>query len=370
MSLSYWEYKTWLTQIDFTVVGSGIVGLSTALYLKNRFPKAKILILERGSLPHGASLKNAGFACYGSISEILADLKTQPEEEVVKLVRKRWDGVQLLRKNLGDKAIDFQNYGGHEVFLKEHRERYQQCVEGLGHVNQLLKPIFNQEAYYCHENSFLFNGIVENYITNPLESQIDTGKMMSVLMEVVRKKRINILNAIEVKGFQEIGDHVLVETDHFEFKTRKLLIATNGFAAQLIQEKVRPARAQVLVTRPLKNLHIKGTFHMDEGYYYFRNIRDRILFGGGRNLDFDAEETTAFGETELVQRKLEELLRTVILPNTEFEVDKRWSGIMGIGNSKRPIVKQLSNRVFCGVRLGGMGIAIGSSVGKELADLV
>lgn len=43
---------------------------------------------------------------------------------------------------------------------------------------------------------------------------------------------------------------------------------------------------------------------------------------------------------------------------------------MGLGASKNPIVEQLSEQVYCGVRLGGMGVAIGSLVGKELADLV
>jgi hypothetical protein len=42
---------------------------------------------------------------------------------------------------------------------------------------------------------------------------------------------------------------------------------------------------------------------------------------------------------------------------------------MGIGNSKNPIVSQSEN-VYCGVRLGGMGVAIGSLIGTELADLV
>ena len=94
------------------------------------------------------------------------------------------------------------------------------------------------------------------------------------------------------------------------------------------------------------------------------------MFGGGRNLDFKTEETTAFARTELVQNKLEELLKTTIIPDTPFEIEHRWSGIMGIGQQKKPIVRQLSNHVFCGVRLGGMGVAIGSLVGKELADLL
>lgn len=64
------------------------------------------------------------------------------------------------------------------------------------------------------------------------------------------------------------------------------------------------------------------------------------------------------------------LLKTTILPQTPFEIDHRWSGIMGVGNQKKAIVKQVSNNVFCGVRLGGMGVAIGSSIGKELSELI
>ncbi|MDC6470952.1 FAD-dependent oxidoreductase, partial [Flavobacteriales bacterium] len=133
---------------------------------------------------------------------------------------------------------------------------------------------------------------------------------------------------------------------------------------------VQPARAQVIITKPINNLKIKGSFHLQEGYYYFRNIDDRILIGGGRNLDFSNEKTMNFGQTDLIQNKLEEILKTIILPTTSFEIDQRWSGIMGVGDKKKPIVKQISNHVFCGVRLGGMGIAIGSLVGRELAALV
>ena len=35
----------------------------------------------------------------------------------------------------------------------------------------------------------------------------------------------------------------------------------------------------------------------------------------------------------------------------------RWAGIMGVGKTKKPIVKKLSENVSCGVRMGGMGVA-------------
>ena len=370
MNLSYWELKNWFTNVDYTIVGSGIVGLHCALSLREKFPRSKILILEMGMLPQGASTKNAGFACFGSLSEILDDLKTHSEQEVVQLIQKRWNGLQLLRKNLGDESIDYKPYGGYELFLEDDEETYNECSQKLPFINDLLKPLFSNDVFGKRTNNFAFQRIQKSLFFNPFEAQIDTGKMMHSLLKKAISSDILILNQIEVKSYYEKRDCVEVTLPNYNFSTKKLLFATNGFAAKLTNNQVKPARAQVLITEPIANLDIKGTFHLDKGYYYFRNIDDRILLGGGRNLAFEEETTTKLGETEIIQNRLEKLLKEVILPNTEFKIAHRWSGIMGLGATKNPIVEQLSDHVYCGVRLGGMGVAIGSLIGKELADLV
>jgi len=370
MNLSYWEYQSWLSNIDYTIIGSGIVGLNTALQLKNRFPKANILILERGFLPNGASTKNAGFACFGSLSEILDDLNSHSEEEVVQLVQKRVDGLALLRTSLGDDAIDYKLWGGYELFTPQDKRLLEACESKMDYVNSLLQPIFKEHVFSSGSNKFNFKKVEETVIFNKFEGQINTGKMMEALLQKALSAGIKILNNITVEAFSEVNSSVKIKTDQFEFSTKKLLIATNGFASQLGLESVKPARAQVLITKPIENLQIQGTFHLDKGYYYFRNIDNRILLGGGRNLDLKGEETTELTQTDLIQNKLEELLKDTILPETDFEIAHRWSGIMGVGEQKKPIVKQLSENVFCGVRLGGMGVAIGSLVGQELADLI
>ena len=368
MNYSYWELKEWFSNIDFTIVGSGIVGLNCALELKKKHPKAKILVLEKGMLPQGASTKNAGFACFGSLSELIDDLKTHSEQEVFNLVDKRWKGLQLLRQNLGDKNIDFQQNKGFE--LCETKDFFEDCISQKDKINQLLKPIFKEDIFTTSTNIFQFQNIHEEYVVNNFEGQIDTGKMMSQLLLKTQRLGIKIVNHITMESFSEKEENIHVKTNRIDFYTKKILFATNGFASQLLNENIQPARAQVLITKPIQNLAIKGTFHLDKGYYYFRNIDDRILFGGGRNLDFKTEETTEFGETEIIQNQLEKILKETILPNTQFEIEYKWSGIMGVGNQKKAIVKQLSNHVFCGVRLGGMGVAIGSLVGKELAELL
>lgn len=370
MHLSYWEINKWFSSVDYTIVGSGIVGLHAALHLRERFPDSKILILEKGMLPEGASTKNAGFACFGSLTEIIDDLKTHSEEEVIQLVEKRWKGLQLLRKNLGDVALDFKPFGGYELFLENQTSAYEEAWQKMRLVNEILQPVFKTEVFSKEVDRFNFRKAHEYLIFNPFEGQIDTGKMMHALLKKAASENILILNNQKVTAYHESSQGVSAALGDFSFTTQKLLFATNGFASELIGQAVKPARAQVLITEPIENLDIKGTFHLEQGYYYFRNINNRILLGGGRNLDFEGETTTDLQTTEMIQQRLEMLLREVILPETDFKIAHRWSGIMGMGASKRPIVERLSEHVYCGVRMGGMGVAIGSLIGQELAELV
>ena len=184
MKYSYWELREWFSDIDFTVVGSGIVGLNCAIELKKKHPKARVLLLEKGMLPQGASTKNAGFACFGSLSELIDDLNTHTEEEVFNLVDRRWKGVQLLRKNLGDTKIDFQQNKGFELCTTE--SFFSRCISKKREINELLHPIFKADVFSLSENIFGFQKVHQQYIVNNFEGQIDIGKMTIELLHKVQ----------------------------------------------------------------------------------------------------------------------------------------------------------------------------------------
>ncbi len=370
--LSYWEKNEFFNNIDFVIIGSGIVGLSTAIELKTQFPNAKILIVERGYIPTGASTKNAGFACFGSVSELLYDLEKMSEKDVSQLLEYRWEGLKFLRKRLGDKAIDYQQNGSYELFTSSEKDKFEACKAKIPALNNFVENTLGLKNCFqvLEDNHFRFKNI-SGMIYSPFEGQIDTGKMMINLLRKAIELRINIINSIELKQWTDAGDSVKLETTIGEIKCKQLIICTNGFTHLLLPHiEVKPARAQVILTKPIKDLHIKGIFHYQEGYYYFRNIHDRVLFGGARNLDFKGEETHEFGNTDIITSSLKNLLADVILPDTAFEIEQQWSGIMGVGASKMPLINQHSNNVFYGVRLGGMGIAMGSKIGSELARLI
>ena len=367
VNLSYWELNQYFKIYDLIVVGSGIVGLSTAISFLEKHKKANVLVLERGILPSGASTKNAGFACFGSPSELLSDLKNSNEDIVWQTVKMRWDGLNLLQKRLGKKNIEYEAYGGFELFDDE--KLLDKCTEKLTYLNKNIKKIIGENNCYNNvSNTINYFSKIKGVIKNNFEGQINTGLMMKNLILLAQKKGVVILNSISVKQLNDVGNVVEINSNLGIFKAKKVVVATNGFATQLLNiADVKPARAQVLITKPISGLKIKGAFNYQQGYYYFRNIHNRILFGGGRNLDFKGETTTELNTTDLIQNKLNELLKTIILPHTPFEIEHEWSGIMGVGSEKKPIIKAVSNNVVAAVRMGGMGVSIGSLVGKMAA---
>lgn len=370
MNFSYWENKHLIGESDFTIIGAGITGLTTAIFLKKKYPKKSIQILERGVVPWGASTKNAGFACFGSISEILSDMESVGEQKTIELVEQRWKGLLELRSLLNDQNIGIQKASGYELFTEHQLAIEKICLDRMEDLNHLLYDIFQDRVFSEISNVFGFNG-VRSIVKNQFEAQVDTGLMMKNLIRLVEEVGVHVMTGAKLESFNSRETTVdLVLEGGMLMRTKNLVLCSNGFTSKLKDLEVKPARAQVLITKPIDNLKIKGSFHLEEGYYYFRNIDNRVLFGGGRNLDLEGEETMEMENSDIILNQLKEYLDKVILPNTNYEIDYTWAGIMGVGSSKSPIIRRLEENVYCGVRLGGMGVAIGTLVGKELSELI
>lgn len=372
--LSYWERDSFFRDIDVAIIGSGIVGLSAAIYLKEQAPLLKVVVLERGPLPIGASTRNAGFACFGSLSELLDDLQHSSMDEVLRLVEKRYRGLQKLRQRYSDDAIGYEGLGGYEVFRPTDQPLFEECADQLVDINQQLSSITGPDTYALQDAQIPAHGLVgvQHLILNQKEGQLNTGKLMRSLLQRARDLGVACFCGIAVEALDETDKGVQILTNYgWDITAGKALIATNGFASQLLPElQVKPARNQVLITKSIPHLNLRGCFHYDRGYVYFRNVGDRILLGGGRNQDLHGEETASFGHTELIQNYLIQILEEHIVPEQAVEVDYWWSGIMGVGQQKNPIIDWINPKTVAAVRLGGMGVALGTEAGEQAARMV
>ncbi len=375
MSLSFWETSTFYAPADFVVVGSGIVGLNTALALRLARPSARVVVLEAGRMPCGASIKNAGFACFGSMSELMDDLSNGASpEDVFGLAQRRYKGLLRLREKLGDRALGYEPLGGYEIFTEP--DVFAACADRIEEFNRAMYENIGLENVYSvvpsgSLDSFGFSGVC-GAILNRAEGQIHTGSAMMALLRMARENGVEILNDFALRDWEENDSGVMLHgPEGLVLHASRVLFCTNGYTRKLLPElDVRPARNQVLITEEIPDLPFKGSFHYERGYFYFRNIGDRILLGGGRHLDPDTESTAEDDFTPLIQEALEELLQNVISPRRRPRIAQRWTGILGLGDRKKPIVQLVSPRMAVAVRLGGMGVAIGTLVGEEAARML
>lgn len=373
---SYWDITSWQTY-DVVIVGGGIIGISTALSCAERYPGRRIVVLERGHVPSGATTRNAGFACFGSLSEVAYDIDMMGADAAHSLVQRRWNGLRLLTQRCGTDDMHYIHDGGNEVFLDEHP-----ALARINDVNALLRDIIGEDPFHHRldlRDAYRLSKNIHALVHTPYEGTIHSGMMLRALWRRASAMGVEIRTGTLVTG---IDAHESYVTLHCESPQQSgditctyAVVATNAMIPSLTESpeipRITPGRGQVLVTQQIPGLALRGSFHYDEGYYYFRELDGRVLLGGGRNLDFAGETTTSHDVTDRIQNALDELLRTIILPHHDhIAIEHRWAGTMAFTDDKQPVVAYAQPRVVVAFGCNGMGVALGSNIGEEAAEML
>jgi len=375
---SHWEKTTFLRQADVLIVGAGLTGLQAALELKRLRPSSDVLVVERSSLPRGASTRNAGFACFGGPTELLADLDAYGPESMVETVRQRYEGIRALEENYAGRGIDWYKLGGYEI-VEEGALRSTAEVQGrLRELNGLLAEVTGRaETWSAVPDSYLYlctQTTITGMFHNPLEAQLHPGKLVSLLLSDCHAAGVRFLFGTTVTAVEEGR----VEAEEFgTLRAEQILLTVNAFARKLLPkdfpERIRPVRNQVLLSRKISEFKIRGCFHFHEGYVYFRNVgEDRLLIGGARHLAGAVSETDAFGANETIAATLVEALGRWFpeygLSREDFP--EAWSGIIAQGDGKEPVLRHALPGVLVAGRLAGMGVALSAALGRRAANLL
>lgn len=373
---SFWEINGW-SEADVVIVGAGLVGIQSALAVLERQPTARVLVLERGLVPTGASTRNAGFACIGSVSEVAADIDLLGADAAVEIVRRRYDGLRRLLETCAGHDVGFTRDGGHEIFLEDHPS-----IDRIDEVNEMLRPITGMTTFEQHDDLvtvFGFSPKVRHLVTSPVEGTLHSGKLVSALWGLAQRAGVMIRTGANVTSITDSHGSVELsvsgEIGDWTVRAGSVIIATNAWIPDLVisgqASQIQPARGQILVTEPLPGMPLQGSFHYDEGYVYFRPVGNRILLGGARNLAFEEERTTSHDVTDRIQGALETLLREVIAPSRpQLKIAHRWAGTMAFSPSKHPIVERISPYVTVAFGCNGMGVALSSEVATRAASQV
>ncbi len=372
MQYSVWEKETFYAPADVLIVGAGFTGLWSAYHLKKAQPALNILILERGSVPAGASSRNAGFACFGSLTELLADTRQSGTDAMLELAEMRFRGLEQISRIAARHKVDLELNGGYELI--DAGNPVSDLEDSISWLNDQLKTFLGTSTCFSIADhqipAFGFKDI-QHLILNRHEGTLHPGKLLQALQHELTSMGVRILYGIGVDSYMPQSGQITVNSSEFTFSCANLLLCTNAFTASLLNKvDILPARGQVIVVQPERPPAFSGSFHYDEGFYYFRNHGDRIILGGARNKDFEREATATSGITDTIRQHLETFLQQKLIPGQRYLLTDHWSGIMAMGSSKAPILDRIEPQVFLAARMSGMGVALAPVAGEKIARMI
>ncbi len=368
MSVSYWQADGGqaVREVDFLVIGAGLVGCAAALFAAGA--GRHVTITDARDLGLGASSRNAGFMITGLDSYYHRAIERYERA----VVREMWGLSGTTHRHL------------HHVIDAADGAVQRQCCGSLLLAESEIEARDLEQAARAMDK----DGIdVQFHARDPLRRGFHAAIEQARDAAVQPYELVQALfqqSGAELVAGNEVwriaagaADSVRVYSRRYRFEARHALVCTNAWSGTLLPQLANcivPVRGQVLVTAPLKQGPLLNTCgYSDYGYMYYRDTFDgRLLLGGGRRQNRWLEHNRLDERiSDPVQRTLEAWLRRRF-PDVDAPVERRWAGIMGFSADGLPLVGRLPGIPRAGYAVGfnGHGLALGAGTAERAVDLL
>jgi len=350
---------------DVAVIGAGITGASVCYWLAGR---CKVVLLEWDTIASKASGRNAGFLLTGTSDYYNKAIQRYGHEKA----RAVWEVTQqnhdILEKHIfNHEECDHRRSGSYLVAASK-----KEMEDLLASVDLLKKDGFNYKLISESEiHTILSSKSFHGAAFNASDGEVNPVKLVGALVGKAKDNGAQVFEKTAVKRIFA-KDGFSIKTEHATVNSDFVVLATNAYTPLLypyLKGRITPIRGQMLATNPLGK-RFEGVFYTNYGYEYWRQTPDgRILAGGFRELDLARERGYRMATTKNVQKSLEKLLAQLSL---KFNVEHRWSGIMGFTKDHLPIIGPLPNAKNLLVCAGysGHGLGFGFVAGRMISEII
>lgn len=368
MTLSYWQQSNREPEraFDVAVVGGGIVGASTAFWLRRLAPQHRVALVEADEPASGASGRNAGFLLQGAGSDYVVDIERYGRERARRLWHFTLENRDLLVREVGAAACGIEQAGSMIVAGSEQEDERLKRAVPLMRADRVPVIYHPPDETARRLQSEHFYGAL--YVSSG--ASLDP---VSLVRHLVASSGVEVLAHHAVASLREAGGRVVLETSRRRLRADRAVLALNAYLPRVVPSLrpfVGPVRAQMLATSAGRRW-LRTPVYSHEGYFYMRQLPDgTCLVGGARHLHRDEEVGYEDAATGPVQRDVEQYLRRHFAHARDLTVQHRWGGTMGFSPDGLPIVGEVpdcSGAVWA-AGFTGHGMAYAFRMGRLLAE--
>ena len=359
-------------QCDVCIIGAGLSGISSALYLSKINPSLNIVILEKNKVGWGASGRNGGQLLHSYSGENYSGQK-HTQEEIKTLWQFTLEAVREVKKNIKDLNIQCDLIEG-----------YIQAAVNKSHDEELKKYVDQLQTEYNYESArYLSKSQMEQYFESPYYKSAmydsECGQIhplnycLGLAKELLKNKNCKIFEDTGVISYNSQNKVTINTEKNINIKADKLIICCNAYIGDLnksLRRKIMPVKTYVsaFTQIPKKELdkYFRKPITVGDMLFvlnYFRlDSNNNLIFGGG----------VSYSNIDPINLELS-LKKSIrkILPGLEkFKAWCTWSGHVAITVNRFPHIGSIDNNIFFAQGYSGHGLAITTMVGKMLAEVI
>src|SRR5262245_34959492 len=357
------------TDAEIAIVGGGIAGITLAWTLAER--GATVALIESERLAGSASGRNAGFLLAAPAEpyrELMALWGREGARAMIQIGRRSHQRTRELIETLGI-ACDYRMRGSLRLARSEEEAEDQRAslpdlhADGFKMLETQITGLVPPEAEALFHAAFL----------TAEDGELDPVRFLHGLARAAVQRGARLYERSALVSAHWDAGLWTVRTAAGVVRSRIVVLATNAFTPQLVPALapvIAPRRAQMLATAPLDLEVAARPTYAHWGYQYWRQLPDRrLLIGGWRDVDLDAESGFGDRPTDPIQQAIERGLAELVPGGTAIEA--RWAGTMGFARDGRPLVGWLDPEHHVAIAGGwtGHGMGMAAACTLDLADL-
>lgn len=360
---------------DVAVIGAGFTGLSAALHLAEA--GANVVVLDAEQPGWGASGRNGGFCCLGGAKATNAQLRARHKDTGQRAYRQAEKAaVDLVVDLLNRHGISADTHSSGETIMAHSPAAFRGFEQDAVTVQAdygVCPEIIEKPAMASHG----LNGAFHGAMTIPVGFGLNPLKYVLGLAAAAERCGVRVFGHSPVTGINPEGGGFRLTTATGQVRAKQVILATNGYSSDKLPGwmagRYLPTASNVIVTRVLteEEKQAQGWFSDQMAYdsrtllHYFRLMPDgRFLFGmrGGIRQSKSAEA----GLKRLIRRDFEAMFPAW----ANVETPWFWSGLLCLSAGLTPFGGPVPGHpgLFAGFAYHGNGVAMGTYVGRGLAD--